>query len=49
MKKVILLSFVVVTAGLFNVGCTAKASIHGTNATKFDNTRQVAYVGNPAR
>ena len=49
MKKIIAFSFVVAVAGLLNVGCTASAGIHGTNATKLDNTQQVAYVGNPAR
>ena len=49
MKKIIALSFVAAAAGLLNVGCTAHASVHGTNATKLDNARQVAYVGNPSK
>ena len=49
MKKIIAFSFVVVSAGLLNVGCTASAGVHGTNATKLDNTQQVAYVTRPAK
>ena len=49
MKKLLVLSFVVAVAGLLNVGCTASAGIHGTNATKLDNTQQVAYVSNPSK
>ena len=49
MKKITAFSFVVVVAGLLNVGCTASAGIHGTNATKLDHTQQVAYVGNPSK
>ena len=49
MKKLLALSLIVVAAGLFNVGCTASAGIHGTNATKLDNTQQVAYVTAPAK
>ena len=49
MKKLIAFSFVVAIAGLLNVGCTASAGIHGTNATKLDNTQQVAYVTSPSK
>ncbi len=49
MKKIIALSFVAAVAGLLNVGCTASAGVHGTNATKLDNSQQVAYVTNPAK
>ena len=49
MKKLIAFSFVVAVAGLLNVGCTASAGIHGTNATKLDNSQQVAYVTSPAK
>ena len=49
MKKLIAFSFVVAAAGLLNVGCTASAGIHGTNATKVDSSRQVAYVTAPAK
>ena len=49
MKKIIVLSFVAAVAGLLNIGCTASAGIHGTNATKLDNTQQIAYVGNPSK
>ena len=44
MKKLIALSFVVVAAGLLNVGCTASGSIHHTSTTKVDSTKQVAFV-----
>ena len=49
MKKIIAFSFVVAVAGLLNVGCSASAGIHGTNATKLDNSQQVAYVTNLAK
>ena len=49
MKKLIAFSFALVVAGLLNVGCTASAGIHGTNATKLDNSQQVAYVTAPAK
>ena len=49
MKKILALSFTVVAVGLLNVGCSAHASVHGTNATKLDNSRQVAYIGNPSK
>ncbi len=49
MKKIIAFSFVAAVAGLLSVGCTASAGIHGTNATKLDNSQQVAYVGNPSK
>ena len=49
MKKIIAFSFVAAVAGLLNVGCTASAGVHGTNATKLDNTQQVAYVTAPAK
>ena len=49
MKKLIAFSFVVAVAGLLNIGCTASAGIHGTNATKLDNSQQVAYVTAPAK
>ncbi len=49
MKKIVALSFVAAVAGLLNVGCSAHASVHGTNATKLDNTQQVAYVGSPSK
>ncbi len=49
MKKIIAFSFAVAVAGLLNVGCTAHASVHGTNATKVDSTRQVAYVTAPSK
>ena len=45
MKKLIALSFVVVAAGLLNVGCTASGSIHHTSTTKVDTAKQVAFVG----
>ena len=49
MKKIIALSFVASIAGFLNVGCTASAGVHGTNATKLDNTQQVAYIGKPSK
>ena len=49
MKKLIAFSFVIAAAGLLNVGCTASAGVHGTNATKVDNTQQVAYVTAPTK
>ena len=44
MKKIIAFSFVVAAAGLLNVGCTASAGVHTTDATKVSSTQQVAYV-----
>ena len=49
MKKVIAFSFLLVAAGLFNVGCTASAGIHKTDNSKVDSAKQVAYVTAPAK
>lgn len=49
MKKLIAFSFVVVAAGLLNVGCTASAGVHTTDATKVSSSQQVAYVTAPAK
>ena len=49
MKNLIIFSALIVAAVVGNVGCTAHASVHGTNATKLNTAAQVAYVAAPAK
>ena len=49
MKNILTISTLFVAAILLNVGCTASAGVHGTNATKLNTTTQVAYVSAPVK
>ena len=47
MKNIITISTLFVVAVLLNVGCTASAGVHPSDATKLNTTTQVAYVTAP--
>lgn len=47
MKNIITITTLFVVATLLNVGCTASAGIHPSDATKLNTTTQVAYVTAP--
>lgn len=47
MKHIITVTTLFVAATLLNVGCTASAGIHKSDATKLNTTTQVAYVTAP--
>ena len=49
MKNIITIATLFVVVALLNVGCSASASVHKTDATKLNTTTQVAYVSAPVQ
>ena len=49
MKNILTISTLFAVATLLNVGCTASAGIHKSDATKLNTTTQVAYVSAPVK
>ena len=49
MKKLVILSTLIVAAASLNVGCSASASVHKADASKLNSTTQVAYVSAPTQ